>query len=573
MKKIKFISLLLFLMIVSLGVLFSCRGIEGPVGPQGEQGETGPQGPQGEPGKDGTNGKDGQTPYIGENGNWWIGETDTKVKANVEADEDSGYILASDYGITPGVVDSNKLQRIIDNSSLENKTILFKDGIYCFSSTIELSSNITLLGNANTVFKLEETSLSNVLINIKEDDNVNIKNLAIVGSNNSRPKEKGKKCGVCIESSRSVNIENVDISGWDLYGIYGKTMSSYGTAEQGKFYKQLQLLNTRFYYNYYGSYYDYRCEYTQTLNCVYGENYIGSVNCGGNNLYTSCMWNSNYYGFILNNDGSNPAHGGCNSSTFNHNEIAIQVNNCVNGWTFDACQIFYGKVELKNSIGVIFNSNIWGSCYFYSSNPGNLNKNMITNTYFLTNSSTILANNDGSTLVYCCLPDHLPDDVENTISQNVIEDSNWTELIHTANGIHPGASNCYFSNCATPVDANSKITNLYIVINGATYNSVVNGVNVWLVNGNNNKVEKKLVDNKNLSVAYSKRLGKYVLNIEINEVYDFPVYFVAQATRQNGVGIAYSHGTSNSEFLDTTEVTIGQIITPNSNIVAEFVVF
>ena len=32
-------------------------------------------------GDDGKAGKDGETPYIGENGNWWIGFTDTKVKA------------------------------------------------------------------------------------------------------------------------------------------------------------------------------------------------------------------------------------------------------------------------------------------------------------------------------------------------------------------------------------------------------------------------------------------------------------------------------------------------------------
>ena len=32
-------------------------------------------------GDDGKPGKDGETPYIGENGNWWIGFTDTKVKA------------------------------------------------------------------------------------------------------------------------------------------------------------------------------------------------------------------------------------------------------------------------------------------------------------------------------------------------------------------------------------------------------------------------------------------------------------------------------------------------------------
>jgi len=73
-----------------------CEGVEGPMGltglpgpngPQGPEGPTGPMGPcgptgeDGVPGADGTNGVDGQTPYIGENGNWWIGTTDTGVNA------------------------------------------------------------------------------------------------------------------------------------------------------------------------------------------------------------------------------------------------------------------------------------------------------------------------------------------------------------------------------------------------------------------------------------------------------------------------------------------------------------
>ena len=36
---------------------------------------------QGPAGQDGEDGKDGLTPFIGENGNWWIGETDTGIKA------------------------------------------------------------------------------------------------------------------------------------------------------------------------------------------------------------------------------------------------------------------------------------------------------------------------------------------------------------------------------------------------------------------------------------------------------------------------------------------------------------
>lgn len=50
----------------------------GPAGPQGLPGEAGPPGPQGPAGP---SGPPGETPHIGENGNWWLGETDTGVTA------------------------------------------------------------------------------------------------------------------------------------------------------------------------------------------------------------------------------------------------------------------------------------------------------------------------------------------------------------------------------------------------------------------------------------------------------------------------------------------------------------
>ena len=70
-------------------------GAKGDPGEKGDKGDTGatgpagPQGPAGVPGKDGANGKDGAdgkpgaagadgiTPTIGDNGNWYIGSTDT----------------------------------------------------------------------------------------------------------------------------------------------------------------------------------------------------------------------------------------------------------------------------------------------------------------------------------------------------------------------------------------------------------------------------------------------------------------------------------------------------------------
>ena len=63
------------------------KGLDGADGKDGINGKDGVDGKDGADGKDGTNGqngadgKDGNTPFIGENGNWWIGTTDTGVKA------------------------------------------------------------------------------------------------------------------------------------------------------------------------------------------------------------------------------------------------------------------------------------------------------------------------------------------------------------------------------------------------------------------------------------------------------------------------------------------------------------
>ncbi len=50
-------------------------------------GKDGKDGKDGEKGTDGQNGADGVTPHIGENGNWWLGETDTGVRAAVAETE------------------------------------------------------------------------------------------------------------------------------------------------------------------------------------------------------------------------------------------------------------------------------------------------------------------------------------------------------------------------------------------------------------------------------------------------------------------------------------------------------
>lgn len=91
------------------------KGEQGPEGPAGPQGETGSQGPQGQKGdkgdpgvkgdqgdagytpvkgidyfdgQDGAPGADGITPHIGQNGNWFVGDIDTSIKAEGQDGKD-----------------------------------------------------------------------------------------------------------------------------------------------------------------------------------------------------------------------------------------------------------------------------------------------------------------------------------------------------------------------------------------------------------------------------------------------------------------------------------------------------
>lgn len=57
------------------------QGIPGTPGAPGQKGQTGESGEKGETGEPGEN---GQVPYVGANGHWWVGTTDTGVVAKGE---------------------------------------------------------------------------------------------------------------------------------------------------------------------------------------------------------------------------------------------------------------------------------------------------------------------------------------------------------------------------------------------------------------------------------------------------------------------------------------------------------
>ena len=71
----------IWLNLYDLTALKGADGRDGVDGKDGINGQDGRDGADGTNGQNGSDGKDGNTPFIGENGNWWIGTTDTGVKA------------------------------------------------------------------------------------------------------------------------------------------------------------------------------------------------------------------------------------------------------------------------------------------------------------------------------------------------------------------------------------------------------------------------------------------------------------------------------------------------------------
>ena len=75
---------------IDLGSVVGPQGPQGPQGIQGPTGATGPQGPKGDKGDRGEQGPQGipgemaEAPSIGSNGNWFIGDRDTGVLADVD---------------------------------------------------------------------------------------------------------------------------------------------------------------------------------------------------------------------------------------------------------------------------------------------------------------------------------------------------------------------------------------------------------------------------------------------------------------------------------------------------------
>ena len=177
MKKCVFPKLAILFLSFSFSLGGCAKSIVGPQGEQGIQGEAGPQGPAG------NNGENGLTPFIGDNGNWWIGTEDTGVKAAYgyyfqgNTVEELNLVLKKNYNVV--FLDPNlelnvnetiyiqKNQKLIGNGALLCRSdSFFGKMVYCFEG---VSVTNLLIDGGNVIdgtwdTTIELSTLSNCYI-------------------------------------------------------------------------------------------------------------------------------------------------------------------------------------------------------------------------------------------------------------------------------------------------------------------------------------------------------------------------------------------------------------------------
>lgn len=134
--------------------------------------------------------------------------------------------------------------------------------------------------------------------------------------------------------------------------------------------------------------------------------YYGCVNNGGNNVFVNCDFSVNTVGLLMDNSqGQSPnnTHGSCIGCVFNHsnnnNGTGIKILNTHNGFIFTGCQIFFSKIEIDNTKGIVFNA-----CNFGQNNcniilTGNDTKSILFSNNMFQNGASV-SNPNASSLIF-----------------------------------------------------------------------------------------------------------------------------------------------------------------------------
>ena len=294
------------------------------------------------------------------------GVTFTNEKVHIELYKD---FVATYNGITANVAIANNAVRdpdVIEYYLARNPRIcILEAGNHVINRTLQMGYGSWLLGvNFNTSV-LTQTENTFDLIHIENVartriDNIHLEGLVVnIGSDPT-----GFGCGIRVIGDDSTNyprfniIEHCQIHGFQGGGIVLEN-NSYWVANG------ITIHDCEIWRNYAGIWTKPKAEYNRVSDCLVYSNYIGILNNGGNNTFVNCDITENQVGFYIDANATvNDGHGSLIGCTINHSNsntgYAFILRDVDNGFLIDGCNIWYGKIIISGSTGVMFSDCLIG---------------------------------------------------------------------------------------------------------------------------------------------------------------------------------------------------------------------
>lgn len=307
-----------------------------------------------------------------------------------------------------GVIDATSIIQTAINAGF---SVYFPNATYQIKE-LKLKDSSRLLGESTTrtIFKMTTADTCISMKNYCEVDHIYFKGNRTAGQIGINADSvlgciihdiRGDSMGTVIRTARAALIPgNLFPYGNSFYSIQGRS-------------------------NKVGMRFDVRGEYSNVSNVNFNQCDTSLINISGNNSFVNFSGTLGSVGMYEGTDNQNDGHASCTNCKFNHNAFSLIVANSTAGYTFNASQFYFGKMQINNSSFIEFlgcdfkpdslsfntsNASFVGCKFLNTLLIGQVGSNLITtlncsdthgvNVYdILGNKNFYILNSGGSTLI------------------------------------------------------------------------------------------------------------------------------------------------------------------------------
>ncbi len=238
-------------------------------------------------------------------------------------------------------------------------------------SGVDMPDNTSLMGEGGATRVVLDESVEDGFA-VRIGSFCTVKDMHLIGDPEAcgRPAGVGKRHGLLFYGTATTKEwagqdRNSIVNGCIITGFSGGGITCHGTGFTT--YCSMTVSDCHIMYCGAGINIDWYSEFHKFTNVLSERNYYGCVNNGGNNVFANCGFNANTVGFMMDNSqGQSPnnSHGTAVACTINHSDsnegVGIMSLGTKAGYIFTGCQVFFSKIVIEDSDGLVFDAMNYG---------------------------------------------------------------------------------------------------------------------------------------------------------------------------------------------------------------------